>query len=93
MDLFEENNDPLTLGVIGNYIGEDSLLTEKIQAALANGNWDLAVGNNGYKYEFFTNTSLTPTDQVLKKKKKKKKRANTPSTTWSSWQMKKSTKF
>jgi hypothetical protein len=64
MDLFEEHNDPLTLGIIGIYIGEDHLLTEKIQGALANGNWDIGIANNGYRYEFFTNESLTPTNQV-----------------------------
>ncbi len=61
---FNQNNMPLTIGVIGNFIGTDSNLVEFLKKTL-NQNADIEIANNGWNYEDFTTLSQEEQKQFL----------------------------
>lgn len=51
---FEKKNASLTVGVIGNFIGDDPVLTDFLKKRIVNGNQALEIANHGWDHEDFT---------------------------------------
>lgn len=51
---FEEKNASLTIGIIGNYIGDDALLQAFLKEKIANSSITIEVANHGWNHEDFT---------------------------------------
>lgn len=51
---FEKKNASLTIGVIGNFIGDDMVLKDFLKKRIANGNLAFEVANHGWDHEDFT---------------------------------------
>ncbi|WP_133121014.1 polysaccharide deacetylase family protein [Candidatus Nitrosotalea bavarica] len=67
IDVFEEKNASLTIGVIGNAFGNDTTLTEYIKSKIKTGRID--VGINGWSFEDFTTVTKSEQSQLLEQSK------------------------
>ena len=53
IDTFQEKNASLTIGIIGNYFGNDTMIVDKIQQSLKQGT-KIEIANHGFNHEDFT---------------------------------------
>lgn len=51
---FEERNASLTIGIIGNYFGDDPALLAFVKEKMKSTNFDMEVANHGWNHEDFT---------------------------------------
>ena len=68
IDLFEAKNASLTLGVIGNHIGNDTKLINHIKDTMKNSinnNFHIEIANHGWNHEDFTQFSLGEQAQLM----------------------------
>ena len=56
MDKFIQKNENVTLGVIGNFIGDDHKIIDKISEGRQKGNFEIAI--NGWNYEPYSTKSV-----------------------------------
>jgi hypothetical protein len=54
MDTFRNRSLPLTIGVIANYFGTDSVVVNNINKGLNDTKWSLEVADHGWNHEDFT---------------------------------------
>jgi peptidoglycan/xylan/chitin deacetylase (PgdA/CDA1 family) len=64
MDVFRELNIPLTIGVIGNFIGNDLDLIDNITGRLATAG-SIEIASHGWNHEDFTNFTLSEQESLL----------------------------
>ena len=69
IDVFNEKNASLTIGIIGNAFGNDSKLTDDIKSKINTGKIDIAI--NGWNFEDFTTDTEYQQVQLLEKSKDK----------------------
>ncbi|AIF83823.1 putative xylanase/chitin deacetylase [Candidatus Nitrososphaera evergladensis SR1] len=69
MDEFERRNLPLTVGVIGNYFGQDEKIVSFVKEGVAAGR--LEVANHGWNHERFTLYSQTEQSDLMAKTNEK----------------------
>ena len=67
IETFEERNASLTVGVIGNYIGEDAALVNFLKEKLGSKKFSLDVANHGWNHEDFTVSSMQEQSDLLSK--------------------------
>src|SRR5574341_533686 len=51
INTFQKNNANLTVGVIGNYFGEDPVITNFLKERLENGTPKIEIANHGWNHE------------------------------------------
>src|SRR5574338_564197 len=71
IDTFQQKNASLTIGIIGNYFGNDKTLVDLIKIRLQNNNSELEVANHGWNHEDFTSFNKTAQSQLIKKTNEK----------------------
>jgi peptidoglycan/xylan/chitin deacetylase (PgdA/CDA1 family) len=54
IDTFQEKNASLTVGIIGNYFENDTMIVDKIQQSLQKQSPKIEVANHGFNHEDFT---------------------------------------
>ena len=54
INTFQKNNTNLTVGVIGNYFGNDTLLVDFVKEKLKTNDHSLEIANHGWNHEDFT---------------------------------------
>jgi peptidoglycan/xylan/chitin deacetylase (PgdA/CDA1 family) len=54
IDTFQEKNASLTIGIIGNYFGNDAYLVTHIKEKMKNNNPQIQIANHGWNHEDFT---------------------------------------
>ncbi len=54
IDTFEEKNASLTIGIVGNYFGNDSKIVDKITESLQHSTPKFEIANHGFNHEDFT---------------------------------------
>ncbi|HSD04458.1 MAG TPA: polysaccharide deacetylase family protein [Nitrosopumilaceae archaeon] len=54
INTFQKNNANLTVGVIGNYFGEDPVITNFLKERLENGTPKIEIANHGWNHENFS---------------------------------------
>lgn len=64
IDEFHKKNAPLTIGIIGNYFGNDTPLVNFIKSKIGNGSTAIDVANHGWNHEHFP-THIEPTQEYL----------------------------
>ena len=64
MDIFNERDVPLTIGIIGNEIGEDTQIVSYINQSIPNNLLEIA--NHGWKHEDFTEYDKETQSQLIK---------------------------
>ncbi|HSB56899.1 MAG TPA: polysaccharide deacetylase family protein [Nitrosopumilaceae archaeon] len=64
---FQKENASLTVGIIGNYFGNDKMIVDVIKAGLQNNKSKLEVANHGWNHEDFTSFNKTEQSQLIKK--------------------------
>lgn len=69
IDVFDEKNASLTIGIIGKAFGNDSKLTDDIKSKIQTGKIDIAI--NGWSFEDFTTDTEHQQVQLLKQSKDK----------------------
>ena len=69
IDVFDEKNASLTIGIIGKAFGNDSKLTEHIKSKIQTGKIDIAI--NGWNFEDFTTDTESQQVQLLEQSKDK----------------------
>ena len=65
IETFENRSASLTIGVIGNYIGEDAVLKEFLNEKLQSDSFSLDVANHGWNHEDFSLSGLQEQSQLL----------------------------
>src|SRR5574342_666699 len=71
IDTFQQKNASLTIGIIGNYFGNDKTLVDLIKIRLQNNNSELEVANHGWNHEDFTSFNKTAQSKLIKKTNEK----------------------
>ncbi|HEX6561052.1 MAG TPA: polysaccharide deacetylase family protein [Nitrososphaera sp.] len=69
MDEFERHNLPLTVGIIGNYFGQDQKIVSYVKEGVAAGR--LEVANHGWNHEWFTHYSQKEQSDLMTKTNEK----------------------
>ncbi|MGA9229473.1 MAG: polysaccharide deacetylase family protein, partial [Nitrosotalea sp.] len=69
ISVFDEKNASLTVGVIGNAFGNDTVLTDYIKSKIKTGLIDVAI--NGWSFEDFTTFNKSQQSQLLEQSKNK----------------------
>jgi len=69
IDVFDEKNASLTIGIIGKAFGNDTVLTDHIKSKIKTGLID--VGINGWSFEDFSALDKSEQTQLLEQSKKK----------------------
>ena len=69
ISVFDEKNASLTIGVIGNAFGNDTILTDYIKSKIKTGLIDVAI--NGWSFEDFTTFNKSEQVQLLEQSKNK----------------------
>src|SRR3990170_1833599 len=54
MNTFQKNNKSLTVGIIGNYFGNDTAIVNFLKEKLENNTSSLEIANHGWNHEDFT---------------------------------------
>jgi len=67
IDTFQQKNASLTIGIIGNYFGNDKMMVDFVNAKIQNNNSKLEVANHGWNHEDFTKFNKTEQSQLIKK--------------------------
>ena len=67
IETFEERNASLTVGVIGNYIGDDAALVNFLKEKIGSKNFSLDVANHGWNHEDFSILSMQQQSDLLSK--------------------------
>ena len=67
IETFEERNASLTVGVIGNYIGDDAALVKFLKEKINSKNFSLDVANHGWNHEDFSILSMQQQSELLSK--------------------------
>src|SRR6185503_9544092 len=67
IETFEERNASLTVGVIGNYIGNDLVLVNFLKEKIESKNFSLDVANHGWNHEDFALLSMQVQSALLSK--------------------------
>lgn len=67
IETFEQRNASLTVGVIGNYIGDDRVLVEFLKEKIGSKYFSLDVANHGWNHEDFTLFSKEEQSELLSK--------------------------
>jgi len=62
INVFWNNNVPLTVGIIANYFGEDANMVDYIESAIQDETFDLEIANHGFNHEDFT--TFSESDQL-----------------------------
>jgi len=65
MDTFQQKNASLTIGIIGNHIGQDPKITDYIKSKLT-GNPAIEIANHGWNHEDFTKFSREQQSILMK---------------------------
>ncbi len=67
IDTFTESGSNLTLGIIGNYFGNDSDLVTSVKHAVLRNNSDsvMEIGNHGWNHENFTGLTLREQELLI----------------------------
>lgn len=67
IETFEARNASLTVGVIGNYIGDDAALVNFLKEKINSKNFSLDVANHGWNHEDFSILSMQQQSELLSK--------------------------
>ncbi len=71
MDTFQQKNSSLTIGLIGNYFGNDTLLLSYIKTKIHNGSSELEIANHGWNHEDFTTFNKSRQSELITKTNEK----------------------
>ena len=71
IDTFQQKNASLTIGIIGNYFGNDTMLVDFVKAKLQDNNSKLEVANHGWNHEDFTRFTKEEQSELIKKTNEK----------------------
>lgn len=71
IDTFQEKNTSLTIGIIGNYFGNDQSIVNFLKERLKNNNPQLEIANHGWNHEDFTKFNKEEQSQLIKKTNEK----------------------
>jgi peptidoglycan/xylan/chitin deacetylase (PgdA/CDA1 family) len=66
IDTFQQKNASLTIGIIGNHIGQDAKITDDIKSKLKLGNPEIEIANHGWNHEDFTQFNLDMQSILMK---------------------------
>jgi len=66
MDTFQQKNASLTIGIIGNHVGQDPKITDYVKSKLATGNPEIEIANHGWNHEDFTKFSREQQSILMK---------------------------
>lgn len=67
INTFQEKNASLTIGIIGNYFGEDARLVTYIHAILLSSSTTIEVANHGWNHEDFTLVQKQQQSELMKR--------------------------
>lgn len=71
MKVFQEKNASLTLGIVGNFFGQDEKLISLIKDRINNNNPELAISNHGWNHEDFRRFSIENQSLLIKRTNEK----------------------
>lgn len=71
MDTFQKKDASLTIGVIGNYFGNDQTIVNFVKEKLKTNNATLEIANHGWNHEDFTKFNKEQQSQLIKKTNEK----------------------
>ena len=71
MNTFQEKNASLTVGVIGNYFGNDQKLLDYIEPRIEQNNPKIEIANHGWNHEDFTMFDKNEQSSLIKKTNEK----------------------
>lgn len=67
INTFQKNDRSLTVGIIGNYFGNDTTIVNFLKEKLENNNTSLEIANHGWNHEDFTLFDKQEQAQLIKK--------------------------
>lgn len=65
VDLFREFELPLTIGVIGNKIGQDATMVNYLREAMWDPNFEMEISNHGFNHESFPSFTLEQQTKLI----------------------------
>lgn len=71
IDTFQKKDTSLTIGVIGNYFGDDQTIVNFLKEKLKDNNSQLEIANHGWNHEDFTKFNKEQQSQLIKKTNEK----------------------
>ena len=67
VETFYQKNIPLTIGIVGDRFGENEEFVNYVLEKIMDDNFELEVGNHGWKHENFSNLDIHKQSDLLKK--------------------------
>ena len=71
INTFEQNHQSLTVGIIGNYFGNDKIIVNVLREKLKENDTSLEIANHGWNHEDFTLFNKTEQAHLVKKTNEK----------------------